>query len=144
MSYIDISINNTTGQDIYIMEQDICGIIHNPNDVWKLLIDTNLQQSDLAKRFCRNLLLNDPINYPPICQHIADGETKKISFNDDVSTALGSDPLFDSGTALSTAAGSQGVVSGTPSFLDSIATRQAGGASNAERRGLGSRGSGTF
>ena len=66
------------------------------------------------------------------------------SFNDDVSTALGSDPLFDSGTALSTAAGSQGVVSGTPSFLDSIATRQAGGASNAERRGLGSRGSGTF
>ena len=66
------------------------------------------------------------------------------SFGSDVDAALGSDPLFDTGTALSTAAGSQGAVSGTPSFLDTIATRQGSGASSRDRRGLGSRGSGQF
>jgi hypothetical protein len=66
------------------------------------------------------------------------------SFDSDVNAALGSDPLFDTGTALSSAAGSQGVVSGTPSFLDTIATRQGRGSSSREQRGLGSRGSGKF
>jgi hypothetical protein len=67
------------------------------------------------------------------------------SFGGDVNSALGNDPLFDTGTALSTAAGSQGVVSGTPSFLDTIAQQQKQGSNtNQDRRGLGSRGSGTF
>jgi hypothetical protein len=68
------------------------------------------------------------------------------SFGQDVSTALGSDPLFDITGALQKGGKVQGQVSGAPnnqSFLDTIAQRE-GSIASKNRRGVGTRGSGTF
>ncbi len=67
------------------------------------------------------------------------------SLRDDLFSSLGSEPLFNVSGALNEAGRAQGVVSGAPnaSLLDAIAARETGGGTQ-RRRGLGSRGSGTF
>ena len=66
------------------------------------------------------------------------------SLGSDISGALGGEPLFDVGSALSEAGRSQGVVSGPgASLLDTIAERQTGSGRYRER-GLGTKGSGAF
>ena len=68
------------------------------------------------------------------------------SLRGDILSSLGSEPLFNVSSALQEAGRAQGVVSGSPNpaLLDAIAARETGGTSTARRRGLGSRGSGTF
>ncbi|KKL47437.1 hypothetical protein LCGC14_2335560, partial [marine sediment metagenome] len=67
------------------------------------------------------------------------------SLRDDLFSSLGSEPLFNVSGALQEAGRAQGVVSGAPNaaLLDAIAARETGGGT-VRRRGLGSRGSGTF
>ncbi len=68
------------------------------------------------------------------------------SLRGDILSSLGSEPLFNVSSALQEAGRAQGVVSGSPNpaLLDAIAARETGGTGTARRRGLGSRGSGTF
>ena len=61
-----------------------------------------------------------------------------------ISTAVGTDPLFSAVSALQEGGRQQGVVSGTPSFLDVLAEREGTPGTGRDRRGLGSRGSGVF
>ena len=72
-------------------------------------------------------------------------DTQQSSLGDDIRGSLGNEPLFDINKALQAGGRVQGQVSGSganSSFLDAIAARE--GASNANRRGVGSRGSGSF
>lgn len=61
-----------------------------------------------------------------------------------VSEAVGSDPLFSAVSALQEGGRQQGMVSGTPSFLDVLAEREGTPGTGRDKRGLGSRGSGVF
>ena len=72
-------------------------------------------------------------------------DERQGSLGSDISSAVGSEPLFDVSGALQAGGRSQGVVSGknqNSSFLDAIAAREQSG--NRQRRGLGTRGSGAF
>jgi hypothetical protein len=60
----------------------------------------------------------------------------------DIRTQLGAERLFDPQAAISEAAGTQGLVSGAPTFLDEIAAR--GGSAIRRDRGIGTIGSGVF
>ena len=59
-----------------------------------------------------------------------------------IRTQLGAERLFDPQAAISEAAGTQGLVSGAPTFLDEIAAR--GGSAIRRDRGIGTIGSGVF
>ena len=61
-----------------------------------------------------------------------------------VSEAVGTDPLFSAVSALQEGGRQQGMVSGTPSFLDVLAEREGTPGTGRDKRGLGSRGSGVF
>ena len=73
-------------------------------------------------------------------------EERQGTLGADVREAIGPEPLFDVTGALQSAGRAQGMVSGTPSpsFLDQIAAREQAAGRDRTRRGLGSRGSGTF
>lgn len=103
--------------------------------------------ADEARGGVSDFTLGDPsFDVTPFGERATESRTaSQGSFSADVDSALGNDPLFDTGSALSGAAGSQGVVSGNaPTFLDTLAQRQGSGGSSRDRRGLGSKGSGTF
>ena len=61
-----------------------------------------------------------------------------------ISEAVGTDPLFSAVSALQEGGRQQGMVSGTPSFLDVLAEREGTPGTGRDKRGLGSRGSGVF
>ena len=81
----------------------------------------------------------------PFAQQASDylGE-RAPAIGTEISEAIGTDPLFDAVSALQQGGRQQGVVSGTPSFLDTLAEREGGVGTGRDRRGLGSRGSGVF
>jgi hypothetical protein len=76
--------------------------------------------------------------------------TRQGSFGDDLRTALGSEPLFDVGGAISSGGQSQGFVSGTSNnntsnaLRDTIVARERGSLGSGQQRGLRSRGRGVF
>lgn len=79
---------------------------------------------------------------PVISERLTTAEQLTPTLQSDISQRLGAERLFDTQTALSQAAQKQGLVSGG-SLLDVIAGRE-GAAGPREKRGLGTRGSGTF
>jgi len=106
---------------------------------------------DTAREGISNYQLGDDLFDPSPFTEQRQGfiDERQGTLRDDLSTAVGSDPLFDVGGAINAGGRSGGLVSGgtgaSPSFLDSIAARERGTLSGTtSKRGLGSRGSGTF
>ena len=81
----------------------------------------------------------------PFTQQASDYLSERApAIGTEISEAIGTDPLFDAVSALQQGGRQQGVVSGTPSFLDVLAEREGTPGTGRDRRGLGSRGSGVF
>ena len=81
----------------------------------------------------------------PFTQQASDYLSERApAIGTEISEAIGTDPLFDAVSALQEGGRQQGVVSGTPSFLDVLAERESTPGTGRDRRGLGSRGSGVF
>ena len=75
-NFVDVSVNNITKTDYYIMEHDpSINIIDFPYNIWNLVVgDNEPWNTSLAKRFYHNITFGDA-EFPPIAKKVVSGTT---------------------------------------------------------------------
>jgi len=148
------NLNPTGGRTAnIILDEQTIGAANRVNQVGEQVLGQNRNDigaiRDQARSTVSGYKLGDDLfNVTPFADERSSLiDARNTSFQGDVTSALGSEPLFNISSALSGAGRAQGVVSGAPSnksFLDVLAARSSGVSSGRNNRGIGVAGSGAF